>query len=93
MVGMVRSYINHKENERYGFLRGWTEDICVRKAWRGKGIARALIARSLQTLKDHGMQHATLGVDVDNPSGALRLYESMGYQSYMEEVVLRKQLG
>lgn len=92
VVGMVRSYINAKENERYGFRRGWTEDICVRKPWRGKGVASALIARSLQTLKNQGMEHAALGVDVNNPTGALRLYLSLGYQTYQEEVCYRKTL-
>lgn len=92
VVGMVRSYINDKENARYGFRRGWTEDICVRKPWRGKGIASALIARSLNTLKERGMEHATLGVDVDNPTKALRLYESLGYQAYQREACYRKKL-
>lgn len=92
VVGMVRSYINEKENERYGFRRGWTEDICVRKPWRGKGIASALIARSLQILKEHGMQHATLGVDADNPTQAMRLYQNLGYQVYLQEACYRKTL-
>jgi len=92
VVGMVRSFINEKENERYGFRRGWTEDICVRKPWRGRGIASALIARSLQTLKERGMQHATLGVDVDNPTKALRLYQGLGYREYQQEANYRKTL-
>ncbi len=92
VVGMVRSYINRSENEHFGFGRGWTEDICVRKPWRGKGIARTLIARSLQTLKDHGMRQAALGVDSENPTGALHLYESMGYQVAHEDRVYQKPL-
>ena len=92
VIGMVRSFINEKENARYGFRRGWTEDICVLKSWRGKGIASALIARSLQTLKERGMEHATLGVDVDNPTRALRLYQSLGYQIYQQEACYRKTL-
>lgn len=90
VVGMVRSFINRSENEHFGFRRGWTEDICVRKPWRGKGIARALIARSLQTLKEHGMEQAALGVDSENPTGALHLYESMGYQVAHEDRIYQK---
>lgn len=94
VVGMVRSYIDHKENERYHTHRGWTEDICVRRPWRGKGIAKALIARSLQILKNQGMDHAALGVDAENLSGALRLYESMGYAvDGAQDFVFRKLLA
>ncbi|HEY9088806.1 MAG TPA: GNAT family N-acetyltransferase [Anaerolineaceae bacterium] len=93
VVGIVRSFVDRKLNERYHFRRGWTEDICVRKAWRDKGIAKALIARSLQTLKDHGMDHAALGVDAENASGALRIYESMGYRvDGSQDIALRKAL-
>lgn len=81
VVGMVLSYIDELENQEYGRLRGWTENICVRRPWRGQGVARALIARSLALLKEKGMQQACLGVDSQNLSGALRLYESLGYQT------------
>jgi GNAT superfamily N-acetyltransferase len=79
VTGMVRSYIDGKENTEYNRLRGWTEDISVRRPWRKRGLASSLIAQSLHTLKDRGMQEAALGVDTQNLSGALRLYERMGY--------------
>jgi mycothiol synthase len=80
VVGMVRNFILPEENKRYGRLRGYTENISVRRPWRKRGVARALIARSFRLLKDLGMQEAALSVDAENPSGALKLYESMGFQ-------------
>lgn len=79
VVGMVLNYLNEKENEEYNRLRGWTENISVRKPWRRRGVARALLTRSLQMFKDMGMDHAALGVDTQNPNGALNLYESVGF--------------
>jgi len=67
------------ENEATGMRRGWLESVFTRRAWRKRGLASALIARSLHILAERGMTVAALGVDADNPSGALRLYESFGF--------------
>jgi len=80
VVGTVLTYINKQENQEYNRKRGWTEDICVRRPWRRRGLASSLIAQSLRMLKDLGMEQASLGVDTQNLSGALRLYERMGYK-------------
>jgi len=89
---MVLNFINRKENEEYGRQRGYTETICVRRPWRRQGVARALIARSLQTVKAQGMTEAALGVDTQNPSGARRLYESMGFRPVKSHTLYRKPL-
>jgi mycothiol synthase len=80
IAGMVLSFINKDENEMYGRRRGYTENICVRRPWRKQGLAKALIALSLSALKEREMTEAGLGVDAENISGALHLYEHMGYR-------------
>jgi mycothiol synthase len=92
VAGMVLNFLNEKENEEYNRLRGWTENICVRKPWRRQGLARALLTRSLQMFKDMGMDHAALGVDTQNPTGALRLYESVGFVVEKQEATYWKEL-
>jgi mycothiol synthase len=92
IVAMVRSFINEEENKEYNRKRGWTENICTRKAWRRKGIAKALIAMSLQAIKERGMESAALGVHVENPNGAYQLYESMGFQVVRTDTIVRKAL-
>jgi mycothiol synthase len=92
VVGMVLGFINHAENAALGRKRGWTENICVRRPWRKLGVARALIAENLRELKARGMEHAALGVDTDNPTGALRVYESMGFRPVAREVLYQKPL-
>lgn len=92
IAGMVLNFIDEQENEKYNRRRGYTETICVRRPWRQRGLARALIARSLRVLKDAGMEEAALGVDAENPSGALRLYESMGFRTIRRNTVYYKPL-
>ena len=67
------------ENAALSMKRGWLDSVYTRRPWRQRGLASALIARSLHVLADRGMEVAALGVDADNPSGALRLYESFGF--------------
>jgi mycothiol synthase len=67
------------ENEATGRRRGWLESVFTRRPWRRRGIGGALIDRSLHVLAKRGMDTAALGVDADNPSGALHLYESHGF--------------
>ena len=68
-----------EENRQLGLKRGWLESVFTRRAWRRRGVARALIVRSLHLLRDNGLEVAALGVDADNPSGAYGLYESAGF--------------
>jgi len=49
--------------------------ISVRRPWRKRGLARAMIARSLHVLKEQGMTESCLNVDTENLSGATRIYE------------------
>jgi mycothiol synthase len=93
VAGMVLNFINREENREYGRERGYTEGICVRRPWRRRGLARALIARSFYVHKALGMTEAALGVDTQNPSGALRLYESMGFQPVKRYTAYRKPLA
>jgi ribosomal protein S18 acetylase RimI-like enzyme len=80
VAGMVLSFIDHSQNAEYNRLRGWTENICVRRPWRKRGLARSLIVQSLWAVKERGMTEAALGVDTENLTGALRLYEGVGFR-------------
>lgn len=69
-----------EENEAFGRRRGYTEQIFTRRPWRGRGIATALIGRNLRLLAERGMSEAALNVDAENPTGALALYERVGFR-------------
>jgi ribosomal protein S18 acetylase RimI-like enzyme len=79
VAGMVLNYIT-RDITGTGPGTAWTEDICVRRPWRRRGLARALLARSVRMFREMGFSQTSLGVDLNNPHGARQLYESMGYQ-------------
>ena len=64
-----------------GSEEGYTELLGVRRHWRGRRIAAALLADAMRRFRNAGMDYASLDVDTENPSGALGLYERMGYRS------------
>ncbi len=90
IAGAVLNAIYPEENEELGISRGWLDSVFTRRAWRRRGLARALMVRSLHLLRDRGLSTATLGVDADNPSGAFGLYESAGFRPTERFVAWRK---
>jgi len=79
VVSACINVIYAHENAETGRRRGWLESVFTRRAWRKRGVAGVLIDRSFHALAERGMDTAALGVDADNPSGALHLYESHGF--------------
>jgi len=90
VAGSIFTGIYPAENETLGVARGWLDHISVRRPWRRRGLASALIARSFQVLHERGMTEAALGVDAENLSGALRVYESMGFRRHRTSRSYRK---
>jgi len=92
IVGHVLTFIDQDENEQFNRKRGYTEGIGVDLGWRRRGLARALIALSLQTQKNAGMTESALAADSDSTSGVTRLYESCGFQIVKRNTIYRKPL-
>ena len=46
----------------------------------------------MQMHKALGMTEVALSVDTHNPTGALQLYQSLGYQAYKTMITYRKRL-
>jgi mycothiol synthase len=92
VAGQVRTFIDHEQNQLYHRQRGYTEFISVRRAYRRRGLARALIARSLRAQKQAGMTESALAVDSENLSGATRVYEDCGFRVVKRNTVYRKPL-
>ena len=60
---------------------GFMGELFVRPPWRGRGIGRALMLQECAELRGRGMTTAFFAVDAANPTGALRLHESVGFRS------------
>ena len=80
VAGMVLNRLDRDQNIKYERLRGYTQDVFVRRPWRRRGLARSLLVHSIQMFRDLDMEETALGVDTLNPSGALALYEGLGYR-------------
>lgn len=57
---------------------GWVSVLAVRRPWRRRGLARALLLESFALFRSIGRRRAGLGVDTDNTTGALALYLDAG---------------
>jgi mycothiol synthase len=59
-------------------LRGFISSLGVLRAWRGRGIAQALLHRAFSDLTARGQPEVALGVDAASPTRAVALYERVG---------------
>ncbi|MCC6189534.1 MAG: GNAT family N-acetyltransferase [Anaerolineales bacterium] len=90
VAGVAMNTISEAQNVALNRRRGWTDDLSVRRPYRKRGLGRALLVNSLLAFRERGMTEAGLGVDTENLSGALRLYENAGYQPRQHSLALRK---
>ena len=72
---------------------GWIGAIGVRPAWRGRGLAKALLLHSFREFHQRGKRRVGLGVDSQNATGATRLYEGIGMVVDSEQVVWEKEVA
>jgi GNAT superfamily N-acetyltransferase len=86
----VLNFVDEPSNKKFEVQRGWTDPIFTRRSWRKRGLARALLLRSLEMFREMGMTEAMLGVDTQNPNGAFRLYESCGFKPVMRSIIYEK---
>ena len=57
---------------------GHVNILGVRPPWRRRGLGTALLLHSFRELRARGRTKADLGVDAENTTGAVRLYERAG---------------
>jgi mycothiol synthase len=57
---------------------GWISTLAVRRPWRRRGLGLALLRHSFADFAARGARRVGLGVDGENTTGAVRLYERAG---------------
>ena len=80
VVGYSLNGVFPDDEQVTGRREGWVRSLGVKRAWRGRGVASALLETSFNAFLDAGMTHSMLGVDSENPTGAVGLYEALGYE-------------
>ena len=71
---------------------GWIGTLGVREGWRRRGLGLALLRESFHRFRSTGETTVALGVDVENPTGATRLYERAGMRVLWQADVWEKEL-
>lgn len=71
--------VNEEHNAEIGVREAWLNRIGTVPVWRRKGLASALIARSLRAARDAGFERAGLDVDESSSSNATVVYERLGF--------------
>ena len=71
--------------------RGWIKDLAVHPNHRRRGLGEALLHLAHRVYRDRGVERVGLKVDSDNPSGAGRLYERLGYRLDRVYAVLQRE--
>ncbi|HEX6386519.1 MAG TPA: GNAT family N-acetyltransferase [Anaerolineae bacterium] len=90
VIGFNLCSVRPHQIEQTGIKEAWMDEIGVVRAWRKRGLASALIVRAMHAFKDAGADYAVSGVDTENPSGALRLYENLGFTPVKREISFTK---
>jgi mycothiol synthase len=84
--------VNEEDNQRNNRKDGWIHLLGTRRGYRNIGLGRAMLLAGLLRLKSDGMDRAMLGVDAENLTGALGLYERAGFEKVTTNVVYSKVL-
>ena len=77
LVTFCAAEIDEKRNASLNRKEGYIGLLGTRRGFRRRGLARALLLEGLRKLQAAGMETAKIGVDSENPSGALGLYQSV----------------
>ncbi|MFM8903241.1 MAG: GNAT family N-acetyltransferase, partial [Actinomycetota bacterium] len=89
IIGHLITHRFENDDALLGAKYAWIDNIGTLAEYRGRGIATQLIT-ALARYRAEGMQFAALGVDSANPTGAYRLYESLGFRLWREFVTYQR---
>lgn len=62
----------------------WIENVGVRRQWRRRGLALALLNHAFGEMYQRGRMQVALAVDADSLTGATRLYEKAGMRTFRQ---------
>ena len=71
---------------------GWVRMLGVAREFRGQGVGALLLRSAFHVYAAKGYQSAGLGVDTENPTGAYRLYESVGMRPVYEADMYQREV-
>jgi mycothiol synthase len=90
VAGFTVNQIKESANQLSGLQEGWIQDLGVRRPWRKQGVASALLCASMRAFRQARLDYAGLGVDAENTTGAVRLYERLGFVQVQRHITYSK---
>lgn len=72
---------------------GWVRILGVVPEFRRRGLAQALLRHAFGEYARRGLRRVGLGVDAENPTGAVRVYECAGMHVERTNLILQKVEG
>lgn len=92
---LVAWYGDEVAGEALGYAdpqEGYVDSLSVRPRWRGRGLGLSLLTHVFVALHRRGLRKIRLGVDAQNPTGALAVYLKAGMRIERREEVYAKDL-
>lgn len=90
IAGGALNDMGPQADRRWGNNCAWTGVLFVRRPWRKRGLGRALLIATMLAAREMGHTGLKLRVDAENPTGALRLYEAIGFTREFTYVMYQK---
>lgn len=89
LAGILQS---SEQSDEHG--EGWVKHLAVRSEFRRRGVGRALLAAAFDRYAANGRTSVGLGVDLANPTEAIRLYTGVGMRpAYRADIYERPALA
>ncbi len=89
-VAYLTSAMYPHDFESRGRTEAWIEGLGTIRSCRGRGIATTMLLEAFARYRDRDLQYAVIGVDAENPTGAVGLYERMGFVTEKQSVTYAK---
>jgi mycothiol synthase len=91
-AGFCLCVIHEDDNRASNRKEGYIELLGTIRGWRGKGLGKSLLLHGLRSLRSAGLDTALLGVDSISPTGANKLYESVGFTVRYRDFIYNRPL-
>jgi mycothiol synthase len=91
-IGIVMSHEYDGYNEKTGFRDAHINLVGTRRSARGRGIASALVTMTLRAAQAEGYDSSSLSVDAESPTGAIGIYERLGFAGVLTRVNVTRPL-
>jgi mycothiol synthase len=90
LAGIALNKVDPDWIAQTGRQEGYVNTLAVLREHRQRGLGTALLAQSLHSLRQAGMESVHLGADTENLTGAVRIYERLGFRVRKTTAVYRK---